>query len=223
LLNPRLGGERTIKPVPPDSKKAKRSMSGLGYPSIQQRERFAAAANPTPEADEPRQLVSGVPEAAGVARSFESFFEAESTTLFRRLWLVTGNKAEAEEIMQDAFLKLWERWDRVQQVDDLAGYLYRTAMNVFRRRYQRAAMAMKRTVGVGPGVDEFALADERQVIRKALAGLSPRQRAALVLTEMLGFSANEAARALGVRASTVRALAFQGRAALKKSMETIDE
>jgi RNA polymerase sigma-70 factor (ECF subfamily) len=84
-------------------------------------------------------------------------------------------------------------------------------------------MAMKRTVGVGPGVDEFALADERQVIRKALAGLSPRQRAALVLTEMLGFSANEAARALGVRASTVRALAFQGRAALKKSMETIDE
>jgi len=136
---------------------------------------------------------------------------------------VTGNKAEAEEIMQDAFLKLWERWDHVQQVDDLAGYLYRTAMNVFRRRYQRAAMAIKRTIGVEPEIDEFALADERQVIRKALAELSPRQRAALVLTEMLGFSANEAARALGVRASTVRALAFQGRAALKKSMETIDE
>jgi RNA polymerase sigma-70 factor (ECF subfamily) len=198
-------------------------MSGPAHPSFHQRERVAAAANPTPEADEPRQLVSEVPEAAGVARSFESFFEAESTALFRRLWLVTGDRAEAEEIMQEAFLRLWERWDRVQHVDELTGYLYRTAMNVFRRRYQRAAMAIKRIVGVEPGVDEFALADERQDIRKALAELSPRQRAALVLTEMLGFSANEAARALGVRASTVRALAFQGRAALKKHMETIDE
>jgi RNA polymerase sigma-70 factor, ECF subfamily len=197
-------------------------MAGLGNPSSHQRERVARAASPTPEADEPRQLVSEVPEAAGVARSFESFFEAESTTLFRRLWLVTGNRAEAEEIMQDAFLKLWERWDRVQQVDDLTGYLYRTAMNVFRRRHQRAAIAMKHVVGVGPVVDEFALADERQVIRKGLAELSPRQRAALVLTEMLGFSANEAARALGVRASTVRALAFQGRVALKKHMETLE-
>jgi RNA polymerase sigma-70 factor, ECF subfamily len=209
--------------VPPGSGKAKTSMSGLAHPSFHQGEGVAAAANPTPEVDEPPQIVSALPEAAGVARSFESFFEAESTTLFQRLWLVTGNRAEAEEIMQEAFLKLWERWERVQQVDDLTGYLYRTAMNVFRRRYQRAAMAIKRTVGVEPGVDEFAQADERQVIRTALAELSPRQRAALVLTEMLGFSANEAARTLGVRASTVRALAFQGRAALKKHMETFHE
>jgi RNA polymerase sigma-70 factor (ECF subfamily) len=185
--------------------------------------RIAAAAHPSPEVDDALELASGVRPPSAAARSFESFFEAESTTLFRRLWLVTGNRAEAEEIMQDAFLKLWERWDRVQQVDDVTGYLYRTAMNVFRRRYQRTAMAVKRTVGLGPGVDEFALADDRHVIRKALAELSPRQRAALVLTEMLGFSSKEAARTLGVTASTVRVLAFQGREALKNTMESLDE
>jgi RNA polymerase sigma-70 factor (ECF subfamily) len=158
-----------------------------------------------------------------VPRSFESFYEAESRTLFRRLWLVTGNRAEAEEIMQDAFLKLWERWGRTQDVGDPTAYLYRTAMNVFRRRYQRAMMAAKRALGAGPAVDEFAIADDRHIVRKALAQLSPRQRAALVLTEMLGFSTQETARALGVRAATVRALAFQGRAALKKTMESLDE
>ena len=47
---------------------------------------------------------------------------------FAALWLVTRNSHEAEEIMQDAFLKLWERWDRVNQMDDPTGYLYRTAM-----------------------------------------------------------------------------------------------
>ncbi len=47
--------------------------------------------------------------------SFETFFETEARTLFRRLCAVTGNSAEAEEIMQDAFLAMWERWDRVER------------------------------------------------------------------------------------------------------------
>ncbi len=200
-------------------------MSGSGSSRFHRPpKRIAPVAYPSPGMDESLGLVSArVPVVADAARSFESFFEAESRTLFRRLWLVTGNRAEAEEIMQDAFLKLWERWDRVQTVDDPTAYLYRTAMNVFRRRYQRGLMSVKRVVGVGPGVDEFARADERQLVRKALSELSPRQRAALVLTEMLGFSAKEAAYALGVRASTVRALAFQGRAAFKKTVESVDE
>jgi RNA polymerase sigma-70 factor (ECF subfamily) len=172
--------------------------------------------------DEPLHLVAAHADDEHGRRSFESFFEAESRTLFRRLWLITGNRAEAEEIMQDAFLRMWERWDRLGRVEDLTGYLYRTAMNVFRRRYGRALLAMKHVVGVGPGEDEFARADERQVVRSVLAGLSPRQRAALVLTEMLGFSAAEAAKSLGVRPATVRALAFQGRAAFKKAMEDLD-
>jgi RNA polymerase sigma-70 factor, ECF subfamily len=197
-------------------------MLGSGSPKFPHPpKRNAAAAYPSAEVDVPSSLASArTPEVGDVARSFESFYEAESRTLFRRLWLVTGNRAEAEEIMQDAFLKLWEHWDRTQDVDDPTAYLYRTAMNVFRRRYQRAMMAARRVVGAGPAVDEFAIADDRHVARKALAQLSPRQRAALVLTEMLGFSAKEAARALGVRASTVRALAFQGRAAFKKTMES---
>ena len=199
-------------------------MSGSGIPKFTRRpKRMAPATDPSPGMDDTLGLSVGPTEALDAAGSFESFYEAESRTLFRRLWLVTGNRAEAEEIMQDAFLKLWERWDRFQQVDDPTGYLYRTAMNVFRRRYRRGVMAAKSAVGVGPGVDEFAAADERHVVRKALAKLSPRQRAALVLTEMLGFSAKEAASALGVRASTVRALASQGRAGFKKAMEGIDE
>ena len=65
------------------------------------------------------------------SRTFETFYQAEARTLFRRLWLVTGNRAEAEELMQDAFLRVWERWDRVGGMDDPLGYLYRTAMNLF--------------------------------------------------------------------------------------------
>jgi DNA-directed RNA polymerase specialized sigma24 family protein len=50
---------------------------------------------------------------SGVASSFESFFEAHHARLFGALAVMARNRADAEEIMQDAFLKVLERWDRV--------------------------------------------------------------------------------------------------------------
>jgi RNA polymerase sigma-70 factor, ECF subfamily len=156
------------------------------------------------------------------SRTFEAFYEAEARTLFRRLWLVTGNRAEAEELMQDAFLRVWQRWDRVSGMDDPVGYLYRTAMNLFRKRYRRAALAVRRTVGLAPSRDDFSDADDRHVVRHVLATLPPRQRAALVLTEMLGFTSKEAGDALGVTDATIRSLTRHGRDAFRKVMEVDD-
>ena len=150
--------------------------------------------------------------------SFEAFFETEARTLFRRLCAVTGNSAEAEEIMQDAFLALWERWDRVGAIDDPTAYLYRTAMNVFRRRSRRAALALRRALSPAPDPTPFAEIDEQQDVVAALAELTPRQRAALVLTDVMDYSSEEAARALGVRAGTVRGLASRARANLRRQV-----
>jgi len=155
-------------------------------------------------------------------RTFVVFFQAEARTLVRRLWLVTGNRAEAEELRQDAFLKVWERWDRVGGMDDPVGYLYRTAMNLFRKRYRRAMLAVRRTVGLTPSTDDFSDADDRHVVRHVLATLPPRQRAALVLTEMLGFTSKEAGDALGVTDATVRSLTRHGRDAFRTVMEVDD-
>jgi RNA polymerase sigma-70 factor (ECF subfamily) len=117
--------------------------------------------------------------------AFETFFETEARTLFRRLCIVTGNSAEAEEVVQDAFLALWERWDRVGGLEDPTGYLYRTAMNVFRKRSRRAALAVRRALSPSPEPTPFGEIDEQQDVVAALAELTPRQRAALVLTDVL--------------------------------------
>jgi RNA polymerase sigma factor (sigma-70 family) len=154
----------------------------------------------------------------GSAR-FEAFFEAEHARLLRALFLVTGNRQEAEEIMQDAFVAVWERWDRVAAMDEPVGYLYRTAMNRFRSRVRRAARAARRAVGVAEGGDAFAAAEERDVLARALAKLPDRQRAAIVLTELLGYGSDEAGRILGIRGVTVRSLASQARAALRTHLE----
>ena len=63
--------------------------------------------------------------------------------------------------------------------------------------------------------DEFADAEMRADVRQLLLGCTPRQRAALVLVDLLGYPSEQAARILGVRPSTVRALATQGRQSIR--------
>ena len=154
--------------------------------------------------------------------TFEAFFEDEKERLLRALYLITGSAGEAEDLAQEAFTRLYERWDSVSVMDDPAGYLHRTAMNVFRNQARRAKMALKRAVGLGPEQDVFERVEDRDVATRALASLTPRQRAALVLTEGLGYSGDEAGRLLGIKASTVWALTHQARTSLRGTVEATD-
>ena len=157
-------------------------------------------------------------EAAPTAVSFEEFFAREREGLYRTLWLVTRNRFEAEELAQEAFVRILERWDRVSAMEEPRSYLYRTAMNAFRTGYARARLAARRSMGLVPDDDAMAAIDERDATVRALADLSPRQRAAVVLTDMLGFRSDEAAKMLGIRASTLRMHASRAHAALRETM-----
>ena len=146
---------------------------------------------------------------------FDEFFEDEHERLFKALYFVTGNRQDAEELMQDAFLRLWERWDQIGAISDPTGYLFRVALNGFRMRRRRAAVALRKLAPVTTEADAFAEAEMRADVRRLLLGLTVRQRAALLLVDLLGYPSEQAARILRVRPSSVRALATQGRRALR--------
>jgi RNA polymerase sigma-70 factor (ECF subfamily) len=154
--------------------------------------------------------------------SFEDFFARERDRLFGLLVLVTGDRHEAEDLAQDAFVATWERWDRVGTVDNPSGYLHRTAMNAFRKRYRRAQIRRRITSSVAGGTTSPEVDASHELV-ETLRSLTPRQRAALVLTELLGYNASEAASMLGVKASTIGALKHQARTALKRDSEIADD
>ena len=165
----------------------------------------------------------GVDDAVAVEHSFEEFFEHEQERLLRVLWMVTGSLPEAEDIVQDAFVRVWERWPRVSAMQSPTGYLHHAAMNIFRNRYRRARLGVRKAIGIAPPTDAFGSIEDRISISRALGTLTPRQRAALVLTELLGYPADETGRMLGVRASTVRSLSSSARTALRSAKELVDE
>ena len=82
-------------------------------------------------------------------------------------------------------------------------------------RRRRAAMAIRKVIPVPETRDAFLDAEMRADVRRLLLGLTPRQRAALLLVDLLGYPSEQAARILRVRPSTVRALATKGRQALR--------
>ena len=155
------------------------------------------------------------PREAEAPLDFSVFFAEEHRGLFKALYFVTGNRADAQELMQEAFLTMWERWDTIDRIDDPTGYLFRVALNGFRMRVRAARRTARRLVAVDPAYDPFGEVDLREDVRTMLRSLAPRQRAALVLLDLYGYGSDDAAAILRIRPSTVRALATQGRAVLR--------
>src|SRR5262245_50294061 len=156
-------------------------------------------------------------------RSFEAFFDAEWARLFRALLLLTGSRQEAEDVTQGAFLKLLERWGRLDHAGDLEGYLFRTALNSYRSLHRRSRLAAQRVLSPGTAEpDPFEEVAERDEAIRLLLGLTPRQREAVVLTGIEGFTYQQAAALLGIKDSTVRVLVAQARSRFAQEADIPD-
>jgi RNA polymerase sigma-70 factor, ECF subfamily len=161
--------------------------------------------------------IAETPSADGA--SFEDLFTQHYARLYGALVIATGNPSEADDIAQDAFVRVLERWDRIARMENPAGYLYRTAMNVFRKRYRRLMRARRLTPQLEPPVDVLGEVEDRDVLLGAMATLPIDQRAALIVTTLFGYSSEEAARFLRTSPSNVRARATRARSAIRATLE----
>jgi RNA polymerase sigma factor (sigma-70 family) len=151
--------------------------------------------------------------------TFETFFEAEHRRLYRSLILITGDRQEADDVAQEAMIRVLERWDRVARMDEPRAYLYRTALNLNRNRHRWVARRRRHAIydrEATPDMSEAAA--ERVDVRRALDGLTTEQRIAVVLVDFLGFDAKGAGRVLGIDADATRARVHRGRAALREGL-----
>jgi RNA polymerase sigma-70 factor (ECF subfamily) len=170
---------------------------------------------------EPTSL-SAVPE-LGEASAFEDFFFAEHERLFQALYLLTGDRSEADDLAQEALLRAYERWDRVAAMDSPAGYVYRTALNLHRSRLRALMVRARRVFAAIPAEDLSGTVAASHDVRRALGQLPRGQREALILVEWLGFASEEAGRVLGIDAASVRGRLHRGRASLRGLLGDDDE
>lgn len=145
-----------------------------------------------------------------VERSFDDVYRTSYRRMTRLAHVMTGSNETAEEIVQDAFVALYRRFDRV---DDPDGYLYRSVVNACKGRYRRKHAARRLTLlrevaTTGPpDLDETWAALEK---------LSARRRIAVVLRYYGDLSIDDIAVILDCRPATVRSLLHRALADLKE-------
>ena len=147
--------------------------------------------------------------------TFEELFHAERARLFQAMCLVTGDRHEAEELTQDAFVRVYARWRQIGELHDPTGYLYRAAMNGFRSRYRRTKVTLRRLIADREQSDGIDAVERHADLVRELATLTTKQRAALVLLDLLELSSDEAGELLGMSAGAVRVQATRARARLR--------
>lgn len=147
----------------------------------------------------------------------------ESALAARRVaFNVLGSWDDAEDAVQEAALSAWQAIDRYDPARPFRPWFLRIVTNAAldqgRRRRVRQAVALSDTVpDRGPAPDELAdRADIRGHVGRALARLPERQRIAVTLFDVEGWSHGDIAAALNVPEGTVRSYVFHGRRALRR-------
>ncbi|HEY7282532.1 MAG TPA: sigma-70 family RNA polymerase sigma factor [Actinomycetota bacterium] len=152
---------------------------------------------------------------------FESFFREEHPRVFRLAYLLTGDRAEAADIAQEAMARVLERWDQVRTMGSPGGYLVRVAVHLHHRRLRRLRLRPREEIAGRAAVadgDPAAVAATRTDVMRVLLSLPAGQRQALVLTEWLGLDSAEAGRTLGIRPSSVRARVHRARSVFRDEL-----
>ena len=148
----------------------------------------------------------------------------EHPRLVRALRLQTGDAARAEELAQEALVRLWQRWRRVRRLEHPAAWLHRVAINLAiddhrRRGAERRALERSAPPPTSGTAATTSLGDD---VRLALLRLPERQRAAVVLRYLLDLSVADVAAALDLSEGATRALTHRAVEALRADVDLVD-
>ncbi|WP_426573493.1 SigE family RNA polymerase sigma factor [Aquihabitans sp. McL0605] len=170
-----------------------------------------------PEPDPHRDLPLVFEIGHGRTYAFDAVFRADHRAIVALVWALSGSRAVAEEITQEAFLKAHVRWDRIGRYDNPGAWVRRVAINLAtsnRRRGQAEERALGRIGGVSEAADRTADVVGADRFWSAVRTLPERQQAVVALHYLEDRSVVDVAEVLGIAEGTVKAHLHKARAAL---------
>jgi RNA polymerase sigma-70 factor (ECF subfamily) len=132
----------------------------------------------------------------------------------RALHALTGDLADAQDVVQEAYARAWQRWSTVSRYDAPEAWVRQVAWRLAVSRARRAKVGLVKLRRHGPPPDVPGLDPDRVALVAALSRISAAQRHAVVLHHVVGLSVAEVAAECGVPEGTVKARLSRGRAAL---------
>lgn len=145
---------------------------------------------------------------------FDSFYAATSRRLTHQMYAMTGNLADAQDCVQEAYARAWQRWGSVSSANDPEAWIRTVAWRIAASRWRKARNGAAAMVRNGPPEHGPPPSPDTVALVAALRQISEQQRRAIVLHHLVGMSVDEVARETGSPVGTVKARLSRGRAAL---------
>jgi RNA polymerase sigma-70 factor (ECF subfamily) len=146
--------------------------------------------------------------------AFDALYLGTRDHLAAQIHALTGDRVEARDLVQEAFVRCWDRWERVSGYDDPEAWVRRVAYNLAKSGWRRKRRARRLTAiatpGTGPGADPSDPAETADLLA-ALRSLPEHQRTAVVLHYLGDRSVDEVAAEMGVPSGTVKSWLSRGR------------
>ena len=156
----------------------------------------------------------------------ERLFRTERLRMVRLALLLVDDRETAEDVVQDAFAALHQRWPQLRDADAALGYLRTSVVNgarsVLRRRWtvRRNPQPAADALTAEPADGRALLEDEHRQVLRALRALPSRQREVIVLRYWAELSEAEVATTLGISRGAVKSGASRGRDAIAAALRT---
>ena len=158
----------------------------------------------------------------GDRAAFEELFRLYEKPLTNYLYRLCGNRARSEDLLQDAFLRLWKAAPTYEPSAKVSTYIFRIAHNLFlndaARRREKALESMEAETRSDPGSD----LNRREVVsqvQRAIEELPDGEREVLLLSEYNGFKYAEISEILGIPVGTVKSRMFSAVQKLKEALK----
>ena len=159
----------------------------------------------------------------GEVAAFESLYRTHAQAIYALCWRMTGDEREARDLLQDVFVRAWERLTTFRGQSSLATWLHRLGTNVVLERMRvgkREALRMIDGDSVeteAPGTDRDA--DSRMDLDRALTSLPAGARTVFVLHDIEGYSHDEISAMTGIAPGTARAQLWRARRSLMRLLD----
>jgi RNA polymerase sigma-70 factor (ECF subfamily) len=153
---------------------------------------------------------------------FDAFYAATAKRLVATVYAMTGNLAEAEDAVQEAYARAWQRWDRLTREGDPLPWVRTVASRLAISTWRRTRSRLRAQLRHGPAPDVPGLSADRVALVAALRKLNPDQRRAVVLHHLLDLPVEEVARETGVSSGAVRTRLSRARRLLGAQFTTIN-
>ncbi len=160
-------------------------------------------------------------------RQFEALVRAHSGELYRYAYWLCGQAALAEDLVQETLLRAWKGLEALREAEAARGWLYTILRREHARLYERVRPGMGELDDEQHAVEAAWADPERQgsdaELREAMLALPPKYREPLLMQVLGGYSCEEIATELGLKANAVMVQLFRARQKLKEALSERSE